>query len=205
MSLKKLHYISGIIITFFIGLHLFNHFMSIISIDQHIHTMNMLRSIYRNVFVESILILAVLTQIISGLKLFSKKRKWATKFFDKLQIYSGLYLAMFFIIHVGAVFVGRLVLELDTNFYFGVAGINTFPLNLFFIPYYALAIMAFFGHIASVHALKIKIKVLGLTPKKQGMVILILASIFTLVIFYGLTGHFKGVDIPHKYQLITNQ
>jgi hypothetical protein len=40
-------------------------------------------------------------------------------------------MALFLIIHVSAVLTGRFILHLDTNFYFGVAGINNFPFSLF--------------------------------------------------------------------------
>lgn len=134
MTINKIHYISGLSITVFVGLHLFNHTLSIFGAERHIEMMNVLRHFYRNIFVETILLLAVLIQIISGLNLFKTNRKSAKSFFDKLHIGTGLYLAIFFIIHLSAVLTGRLVLNLDTNFYFGVAGLNSFPFNLFFIP-----------------------------------------------------------------------
>src|SRR4051812_12770314 len=120
MTLKKLHFISGLTITLFVGPHLFNHIYSIYGAGAHIEMMNKLRFFYRNIFVETVLLCAVFIQIISGLKLFSTNRKTATSNFDKLHIWTGLYLAIFFVIHVGAVFSGRLFLHLDTNFYFGV-------------------------------------------------------------------------------------
>ncbi len=199
---KKLHYFSGITITVFILLHLYNHFISIFGIENHIELMETLRLFYRNIFVETILLLAVLVQIISGIKLFFKKRKYATTFFDKLQLWSGLYLVIFFLIHISAVLIGRFVLHLDTNFYFGVAGINTFPFNLFFAPYYSLAIISFFGHIAAIHSAKMKKNILGLTPKKQSYSILVLGILLTVIILYGLTNGFSGVEIPQEYGIL---
>jgi hypothetical protein len=202
MTIKRIHFLSGLTIAVFLGLHLFNHFMSNWGADTHIAVMDNLRLFYRNIFVETILLLAVLTQIITGIKLFIPKRKTATTFFDKLQIWSGLYIAIFFVIHVSVVFLGRIFLHLDTNFYFGVAGLNTFPLNLFFIPYYGLAILSFFGHVSAIHNSKMKKTVLGLTPKTQSIIILVFGLMLTLVIFYGLTNHFKGVTIPEEYKVL---
>lgn len=202
MTVKKIHYVSGLTITIFIGLHLFNHFCSIFGADRHIEIMNTLRIFYRNIFVETILLLAVLVQIISGLRLFRIYRKVATSQFDKLHIWSGFYLAIFFVIHLSAVLGGRLFLHLDTNFYFGVAGLNSFPINLFFIPYYGLATLSFFGHIASIHNKKMKLNLLSLTPKQQAIAILIFGLIFTIIIFYGLTNHFNGVTIPKEYNVL---
>jgi hypothetical protein len=202
LTLKNTHYISGVIITLFITLHLFNHSISVFGIDQHIEVMRTLRFFYRNLIAESILLIAVITQIVSGLKLFIVKRRIATTRFEKLQIWTGLYLAIFFIIHLSAVFGGRYVLRLDTNFYFGVAGLNTFPYNIFFIPYYGLAILSFFGHLAAIHSKKMKQTIFGFSVLKQSIAILIGGFIFTMVIFYGLTNKFNGVNLPKEYKIL---
>lgn len=202
MSTRKLHYITGLTITVFITLHLFNHLCSLFGAEKHIEIMNLLRHFYRNIFVESILLIAILVQIASGLMLFKENRKKANSFFEKLHIWTGLYLAIFFVIHLGAVFARRNYLHLDTNFYFGVAGLNSFPTNLFFIPYYGLAVISFFGHIAGVHSKKMKKNFLGLTPKAQAVAILILGILITLILFYGLTNHFRGVTIPAEYNIL---
>ena len=97
--------------------------------------------------------------------------------------------------------IGRNVLNLDTNFYFGAAGLNIFPLNLFFIPYYGLAITSFFGHLAAIHYQKMKTTVLGFTAKKQSNFILVIGVILTFIILYGLTNGLEGFEIPEAYQL----
>jgi hypothetical protein len=204
MKSKKLHYLSALIITLFVGLHLFNHIWSIYGADAHIQLMTTLRRLYRNILIESVLLIVVILQIYSGVQLALHTKQSAGAFFDKLQIWSGLYIAFFLIIHVSAVLVGRLVLKLDTNFYFGVAGIHSYPVNLFFIPYYALAIVAFFGHISSVHSKKMKWNILGFTPDVQAKLILIFGILLTVFIFFGLTNHFKGVTIPSEYQALIN-
>lgn len=202
MDAKRVHFISGLTISIFIGLHLFNHFWSIFGVEKHIEVMTSLRHFYRNIFVETILLLAVAIQIFSGLKLFIAKRKSADTFFEKLHIWTGLYLAVFFVIHLSAVLGGRLYLHLDTNFYFGVAGLNNFPTNIFFIPYYALAILSFFGHIAAIHSKKMRQNFIGFTPNGQSKLILTFGIVLTLVIFYGLTNRFHGVEIPTEYNVL---
>ncbi|MDA6071926.1 hypothetical protein NJT12_20085 [Flavobacterium sp. AC] len=164
--------------------------------------MNTLRIYYRNICVETVLLLAVALQIISGLKLFKTNKKLAISKFEKLQICTGLYLSIFFIIHLSAVLSGRFFLKLDTNFYFGVAGLNSFPFNLFFIRYYGLAILSFFGHIASIHNKKMERTILGLSPKRHSIAILLFGLIMTIIIFYGLTNHFDGVTIPKEYGVL---
>ncbi|MBL7801136.1 MAG: hypothetical protein JNL95_10465 [Chitinophagales bacterium] len=205
MRIKSIHYFSGIVISVFVAFHLLNHASSVFGAEQHIAVMELFRVVYRNVFVETLLLAAVLVQIITGLWLFNKGRKWATTFFEKLQIWSGLYLAIFFVIHLSAVLGGRLVLHLDTNFYFGVAGLNTFPFNLFFIPYYGLAVLSFFGHIAAIHQRKMKPSVLGLSPTAQSKFMLGFGLLFTLFLFYGLTNHFQSVEIPAAYGVLVGK
>ncbi len=205
MTLKRIHYFSGLCISLFIGFHLFNHLTATQGLEKHITTMESFRTVYRNPFVETILLIVVLVQIVSGLRLFKMRRKLVAGFYDKLHLWTGLYMALFLIIHVSAVLAGRLLLHLDTNFYFGVAGLNSFPFNLFFIPYYALAILAFFGHIAAIHAKKMKIPLFGTSPKQQANCIIILGICLTVFIFYGLTNQFKGVVIPAEYRVLINQ
>ena len=202
MKLRTLHYFSGATITLFVGLHLFNHAYSIFGAAEHIALMQKLRVVYRNPLIESVLLLSVLLQIVSGIQLFLKQRKFVASDFDKLHVWSGLYLAFFFVIHLSAVLGGRLFLHLDTNFYFGVAGLNTFPFNLFFVPYYALAMVSFFGHVAAIHSKKMKQNIVGFSPKNQAKAILLIGICFTLLVFYGLTNHFQGVEIPSEFGVL---
>jgi hypothetical protein len=200
--MRRLHFFAGLTISIFVALHLFNHLSSLYGPQQHIDTMNTLRVFYRHPIAETLLLGAVLVQIVSGLRLFRETRHTATTFWPKLHRWTGLYMAVFLVIHLSAVLGGRLVLGLDTNFYFGVAGLNTFPLNLFFVPYYGLAILSFFGHVAAIHRRKMSQVVLGLSPNTQAMLILALGVLLTVLIFYGLTNGFRGIVIPDKYGVL---
>ncbi|MEO0895647.1 MAG: hypothetical protein AAFY71_04585 [Bacteroidota bacterium] len=199
--MTRAHFISGMFLTIFIGFHLFNHFMSLFGSEVHISVMNSLRLIYRNPVIEILLMLAVLLQIGSGIKLFSIRKPYASSFFDRLHLWSGMYLAIFLLIHVSAVLIGRSVLQLDTNIYFGAAGLNTFPINLFFIPYYSLAVLSFFGHVAAIHHKKMKRHFLCLSPAQQAWGILITGLVICVLLLFGLTAGFTGLEIPETYQL----
>lgn len=199
--MKRIHYFSGLFLTIFIGLHLFNHCTSVLGVESHITWMERFRWVYRNLLVETFLLLSVFIQVISGLRLFFSKRKKSLSFWPKVQLWSGVYMAFFLLIHVTAVLVGRTVLDLDTNFYFGAAGLNSYPVNLFFIPYYGMAILSFFGHIASIHAQKMPRSLFGITPNHQATLILGLGFLTLLIIFFGLTNGFSGIDLPENYQL----
>ncbi len=195
-----IHFISGITISIFVGLHLFNHIFSVFGANAHIEMMHKLRFFYQNIILEKILFFAVFVQIVSGYKLLKSNRKKKVSVLDKIHAWTGIYLAFFFIIHLGAILWGRFYLTLDTNFYFGVAGINLFPFNLFFIPYYTLAILSFFGHIASVYSKKMKLTIFGFSPIRQSIAFAILGLMITLIIFYGLTNKLTGVTLPKEYK-----
>lgn len=200
--MKRIHYISGLGITVFIVLHLFNHVCSLLGAEKHIEIMEILRLFYRNIGVELLLLAMLAIQIVSGVSLFRVNRKTAVSPFEKLHVWSGLYLAIFLLIHLTAIFVGRGLLHLDTNFYFGVAGLNSFPTNLFFVPYYALAILSFFGHIAAIHHKKMTREIAGISVENQSKAILLMGFLLTILIFYGLTNHFQGVTIPDEYKVL---
>ncbi|HEU5167004.1 MAG TPA: hypothetical protein VFU29_15745, partial [Chitinophagaceae bacterium] len=68
------------------------------------------RKIYRNKIVESLLLLAVLLQVISGITLVILKWNKVENYFDRIQIASGLYLSFFLLNHVIAVLRGRYIL-----------------------------------------------------------------------------------------------
>lgn len=200
MLTRRIHYYSGVIIALFVVLHLANHAFSLIGVEKHVEVMAQLRKIYRNVFVETLLLCAVGVQIFSGIQLYRSRFKIAKGFYEKLQLWSGLYLAMFFVIHLSAVMVGRFLLKLDTNFYFGAAGLNYFPFNLFFIPYYSFAIFSFFAHIASIHYRKMKERNRDATIQSRIIIIVGVVTVFFLM--YGLTNKFNGIEIPSEYGIL---
>lgn len=116
MTTRKIHYISGLTITLFIILHLFNHICSIFGVDKHIKIMNVLRHFYRNIFVETTLLSAIIVQIISGLKLYRKTRNSVTTNFENLHLWTGIYFVAFFIIHVSVVLGGHFFYNLTLIF-----------------------------------------------------------------------------------------
>jgi len=203
--MRQIHRLSGTIIFAFAVLHLGNHLASIGGIGQHQEIMATLRLCYRHWLGEGLLLGAVALQIGSGSALFYPLRKAKNTFPGSVQRWTGLYLAFFLLIHVSAVLAGRLFLHLDTNFYFGAAGLNSFPANLFFIPYYSLAIVAFFGHFPAIFRPKNRQNWLGLPPANQAKWCLAIGGVVALLIWYGFTNGFKGVEIPASYHTLTTK
>jgi succinate dehydrogenase/fumarate reductase cytochrome b subunit len=205
MNIKRVHYFSGLTLALFIAAHLFNHLFALRSVTAHIEVNKMFRMVYQNPVVEVLLLGAVIIQVVSGIRLYRHKRKIAGGIFEKMHIWSGLYLAFFLVFHVSAVLAGRFILKLDTNFYFGAAGLNSFPTLLFFVPYYTLAITAVFAHIAVVHNLKMKRDLFGVQPKIQSLAIVVIGIAVAFVVLLGMTNHFQGIDIPQAYRVLIGE
>lgn len=86
------------------------------------------------------------------------------------------------VIHISAVFMGRYLFNLDTDFYFGVAGLNLFPLNLFFIPYYGLAIFSSFCHIIIALIIKTKENLITVLEERELFLIVLIGIVITSII-----------------------
>ena len=199
MNTKKLHYFSGITLSLFIGVHLFNHLTALFGASLHMQVMDALRLVYRNPVIETLLLIAVLFQIISGMQLVRKIRKQSNGFYPKLQIYTGLYLAFFLVAHtVATVWQGRQVLQLDTNFYYAAIVVNALPAAFFFMPYYFLAVMSVFGHVAAIHYQKTRH--LSVTrAQKHAKLILIAGLVIGGLILLSLQESYQGIEIPKEY------
>lgn len=153
-TLKKFHRVSGIIIACFLLLHFTNHLFALAGPQTHIRVMDVFRKIYRFPPVEILLLACVASQIISGVTLVAKKGFRRQPVAIKVQVLSGIYLALFLINHVAAVMMARYQWHIETDFYFAANVAVEYPSKLFFIPYYTLSIISVFAHIASVHYLK---------------------------------------------------
>ncbi|UYZ60752.1 hypothetical protein [Hymenobacter latericus] len=201
LPIKTYHYWTGLLLAVFVFIHLANHLVALGSAEAHLKTMAMLRSFYRNPVVETALLLAVAGQIVTGAALYWRSRKqperrWA----ERIQVYSGLYLAFFLLVHTAAVLGGRLYLGLDTNLYFAAAGINTFPFSLFFVPYYFLAVVAIFLHVASLHYQK-GVALWGeANARRQALGIGGVGVAVALLILFAMTNRLQGLPIPAPYQ-----
>lgn len=199
LKTKALHYISGITLSFFIGIHLLNHLTALVGAGVHIKTMQLLRQVYRQPIIEVFLLIVVVIQIVSGIQLLWRTRQKKKAFYDRLQWYSGLYLAFFLIVHtLATVWQGRQVLHLDTNFYYAAIVVNRIPTALFFMPYYLFAVMSVFGHIAAIHYKKTSLKDIS-KAQKQARIILITGFIIGSLILLSLQESYQEVQIPPIY------
>lgn len=197
--MKKVHFISGIVLSIFVTLHLINHLTALQSIDTHINVMNFLRRIYQHPLIEPFLILAVLTQIVSGIKLVRNRGWKQQEWYNKLHVYSGIYLGFFLLLHTSATLAGRFVLLVDTNFYYGAMVVNLNPYLFFYIPYYFLGALSFFVHIACIIRIKSIRKVGTQKANKRTNWMITFGALIGILILWAFT---YNVEIPAAYRAL---
>jgi hypothetical protein len=109
---------------------------------------------------------------------------------------SGLYLVFFLTQHIAAVFWARSAFApFDTNVYWAAAVVKRPPLSLYFLPYYGLAVLSVFAHIAAA----LHFRALG-SAFRLPAVMLGAGAFASALILAALTGLLTPVNLPPAYQ-----
>jgi succinate dehydrogenase/fumarate reductase cytochrome b subunit len=197
--LRKIHRAGAGVLGVFLTLHLFNHLLAIGGPEAHIHFMEAFRAVYRNRVVEVILLLCVASQVASGLTFV--RRRWRDRHegLDLLQLGSGLYLAFFLLVHVGAALAGRMKFGLDTNFYYAAAGIHVLPYRYFFMPYYFLAVLAVLVHLSRALRWLARDRLSPASMRVATTALSIAGLAAATLIVAAFSGGFYGITVPAKY------
>lgn len=190
-GLKTKHRLSAVALSLFLIAHLINHLAGLLGQEAHIETMALLRKIYRQFFIELILLSMIAWQMTSGVILFLRKRKQKKDIVLWAQGLSGLYLVFFTFIHVCAV-LGARIYGLDTDFRFAAAGMHVSPWEWFFVPYYFFAVFSLFIHVGCAVFLRKRnifflICFLGVGLMVSGVIVIM------------LLGGIYPVQIPNEY------
>jgi hypothetical protein len=152
-ALRVAHGISAVVILLiFLVPHITNHLTAIWNVDVHKMVMQALRHVYRTDIVQAILVTLFIFQIVTGLILWRARMHVVADLFATLQTTAGMYLAIYIVSHMIAVFVlGRTVMKVDTDFLFASGaptGLVHDAWNVRLIPHYSLAVWALFIHLA---------------------------------------------------------
>ncbi len=196
--MERLHKVSAGFIFAFICLHFANHLIGLEGTAAHQQFLEAARLIYRHPVVEMVLSLAFVLQIITGVAL--SRVIWRDKkdIIHQLQAASGTYLAFFIVIHVAWVFLGRLVLNLDTNFDYAAATLMTPGWAWVFLPLYGLAVIALFTHMGC-----ITYDIFKKTDKRLGVACLVIVQGVGVYVTYLLLMMYSGrlypVTLPDEY------
>ncbi|MFM1861812.1 MAG: hypothetical protein RLZ26_334 [Pseudomonadota bacterium] len=150
VTLRRLHRLNAALLGVFVQLHMANHLALIGGFAAHDAVLAVLRPLYRNAFVEPVLIALFAAQIALGLALAWRRgrprMRWAWG-----QVVSGLILALFLVQHIPATLLARP--ETDTDVRFAAAVVQDWPGAAYFIPYYILAVTALATHLAAARRL----------------------------------------------------
>lgn len=146
IALRRVHRASALCLAGFLVAHLLGHLAGLAGPAAHQSVLESLRLVYRQPLVEGVLLGCVLFQAGSGLTLLWRGRHQRQGAVAWMQALSGGYLALFLMIHVAAVLVGRSQ-GVDTNLQFAAAGMHQPPWQWFFGPYYFLAVTALGTHV----------------------------------------------------------
>ncbi|HYM17826.1 MAG TPA: hypothetical protein VEU06_04630 [Micropepsaceae bacterium] len=105
---------ASLILILFVAPHLTNHAAGLLSGAAHIEFMKEARQFYRAVIFEPLLLALIGFQIASGTLLVRRRLRGESDFFGRLQTMSGVYVGIYFIAHLTAVFGARYA-GTDTN------------------------------------------------------------------------------------------
>ncbi len=145
---RKVHGLNARILAIFIAAHLFNHLHFALGVEEHIAMMDKLRAIYRLPWLEYSLYGLFFVQIAAGLWLAKKNWKPGNKW-SWAQVISGLLIAFFLVQHLAAtIYVRSNIGYIDTDAHWALIVVRDIPFNLYFAPYYFIAVSAPFVHIA---------------------------------------------------------
>ncbi|MEJ2446092.1 MAG: hypothetical protein P8Y42_22020 [Exilibacterium sp.] len=141
--------------------------------------MESFRVVYRNIIIESILFVCVIFQVSSGVHFVWKRLN-----------------------HIGAVLFGRVSAGLDTNIYYGIAGFHISPFQLYFLPYYFLAVVAIFVHLASAFNWLTRNKITEILRVRIAYSVIIIGITVSVTLMLGFSGVFSEIKIPPEYSAI---
>jgi hypothetical protein len=102
------------ILLLFAAPHVGNHLAGFWSGSVHTEIMNAARHIYRNEIVQPVLLALICFQIASGIVLVRRRMKMPGDVFGTVQTMCGVYIGIYFLAHMTAVFAARYA-DVDTN------------------------------------------------------------------------------------------
>jgi len=152
-ALRVAHGIAAAVVSVYVLFHLGNHLFGLIGPERHLAVMKLGRLVYRNPFVEPLLVALMLFQIGSGLILAWRWSARPLEGFRVFQLASGFYLSLFILGHMNSVFLfARTFLHIQTDWAFATGaptGLIQDPWNIRLVPHYWLGAFFVLSHLAS--------------------------------------------------------
>jgi hypothetical protein len=152
-SWRIAHGAAAVLIACFVLFHLTNHLFGLIGPEAHAAVMKAGRTVYRGAIIEPVLVIFLLFQVASGLRL---AWRWSAKTSDAYRVFqigSGAYLAVYILTHMNSAFISaRAVHKIDTNWAWASGapvGLIQDAWDIRLLPHYALGVFFIVGHLSS--------------------------------------------------------
>ncbi len=140
---RRIHRGNAILLSVFIAAHVCVNLSAWGGADLHRSWNGAARAIYQMPVVEAVLVLAVLAQVVTGLSV-ARARKRAD-----LATWSGLYLALFLLVHTSAAIGTRRIVGLDTDYDWAAGSLTFGAVGVGFTLYYGLAVVSLCVHLGT--------------------------------------------------------
>lgn len=192
-ALRVAHGVAGVVVLLFVVFHLFNHIFGLAGPESHTEVMEIGRRIYRSPFVEPILVIALLFQVASGLRL---AWNWSSVGSDNYRIFqvgSGVFLSVFILGHLNAVFVfARTYAGIETGWDFASGdpvGMLRDPWSIRLLPHYAIGVFFVITHLFSgLRVVLLSHGVCRKTANESWWIGAGIGALVSLMIMLGITG-----------------
>jgi len=147
------HGVSAAFVACYVLFHLTNHLFGLVSPGTHAAIMKAGRTVYRAALIEPVLVILLLFQAASGVRLAWRWSSLRNDAFRIFQIGSGAYLAAFILTHLNSALVyARAVHKIETDWSWASGaprGLIHDAWNIRLLPHYALGAFFVVGHLFS--------------------------------------------------------
>jgi hypothetical protein len=152
-SWRIAHGVSAALIACFVLFHLTNHLFGLLGPDTHAAIMKAGRTVYRARLIEPVLVLLLLFQVTSGVRLAWRWSGLRNDVYRIFQISSGAYLAVYIFTHLNSALISaRAVHKIETDWSWASGapvGLIHDAWNIRLLPHYALGVFFIVGHLSS--------------------------------------------------------
>lgn len=201
LFIRSIHRCTAGLILVFLVTHIIHHVSGIFGVETYNTIQDNLRVVYRNQFIEPILLTAVVVQLFVGLSLLimSIKQEWPKGFWGWLQLISGLLLFLTVGEHLIALYLARVESGLDTNFYWPLSVMDGAPFIYYFAPYYFLMVSSIFAHAAAGLHFIGRDRAWSEKVDRYAIGLIVLGLVIATLIVLILAQTFYHVDLPQEW------
>lgn len=190
---RLVHGATAAVIVLYIAFHLVNHLFFLATPATYDAVQKIGEAVYRNAYVQPLLVMLLLLQTVTGMRLFWRWSARRGDFYRAVQLATGMYLAVYIVGHMDSVFVyARSYLAIPSDWAFATgapAGMIRDAWNIRLLPHYFFGVWFVLVHLAC--GLRSVLLVHGAAPRvvDRGWLMAVTASAAGAgAIMLGMTG-----------------